>query len=147
MAPATLSRFTCITFVKASLARIPIAIVAYPAVVKLTLDQDVADIAVILGIHLDKTMLAFSITYLSLRKTITTNIVVAVVTLLAVRVGAAYRLIADITIEADFPGGILDKVGKVFCVLTVALLCVAFINAVLDKEPGNAACGETTSCC
>ncbi|CAG1964608.1 unnamed protein product [Fusarium graminearum] len=127
MASATLSRSTCMAMIKAPLACSPIAIIANTAEVKLALDRDIADIAVALGIHLDEAVLALSITGLSLCKTIATDIIVAAVAFLAVRVGSAYRLIAYITIEADFPGGILDKVGKVFCVLTVALLCFAFI--------------------
>jgi hypothetical protein len=100
---------------------------AYPAVVKLALDQDVADIAVVLGVHLDEVMLPFSIACLSLRETVTTNVVVAIVALLAVRVGTADGLVADVAVKTDLPGGIFDKVCKIFCATAVALLCFAFI--------------------
>lgn len=130
MSSTTLRRLTSISLVKAPLTRIPIAIIADSAVVELALDQDIADIAVILGVHLDKAMLPLAIAGLSLRETVATDIVVAAVAFLAVCVGTADGLIANIAVETDVPGGVFDEVGEVFCAFSMALLCFAFICAI-----------------
>lgn len=127
MPSTTLRRLTCIPLVKAPLACIPVPIVANSTVIEFTPDQHIADIAIVLGIHFDKVMLPFSITRLSLCKTIATNVVVAIVTLLTVRVGAANALVAYVTIETNVPGRILNKVSKVFRRPAMALLRFAFI--------------------
>lgn len=130
MSSTTLRRLTSISLVKAPLTRVPIAIIANSAVVKLALDQDIANIAVILGIHLNKAMLPLSIACLSLRETVPTNVVVAAVALLTVRVGTADGLVANIAVETDVPGGVFDEVGEVFCAFSVALLCFAFVCVI-----------------
>ena len=130
MTPSTFRRLTSISLVKTSLTGIPIAIIANSAVVKLALDQDIADIAVILGIHLNKAMLSLAIARLSLGETVATNVVVAAVALLTVRVGTADGLVANIAVETDVPGGVFDEVGEVFCAFSVALLCFAFVCAI-----------------
>jgi len=136
MPSSTFRRLASIPLVKAPLTRIPIAIVADSAVVKLALDQDIADIAVILGIHFDKAMLSLAIACLSLRETIATDVVVAAVALLAVRVRTADGLIAYVAIESDVPSGIFDEVSEVLCAFPVALLCFAFVCAI-ESVQGN----------
>lgn len=130
MPPSTFRRLASISLVKASLARIPIAIIADTAVVKLALDQHVANVAVILGIHLDKAMLSLAIACLSLRKTVAADVVVAAVAFLAVRVGTTDGLVADVAVETDVPGGVFDEVSEVFCAFPVALLCFTFVCAI-----------------
>jgi hypothetical protein len=130
MPSSTLRCLASISFVKTPLTRIPIAIIADSAVIKLALDQDVADIAVILGIHLNKAMLPLAIACLSLRETVATDVIVAAVALLAMRVGTADGLVADVAIETDVPGGIFDEVSEVFCAFSVALLCFAFVCVI-----------------
>ena len=130
MSSTKLRRLTSISLIKTPLARIPIAIIADSAVVELALDQNVADIAVILGIHLDKVMFSLAIACLSLGETVPTNVVIAAVAFLTVRVGTADGLIADVAVKTDVPGGIFDEVGEVFCAFSMALLCFAFICAI-----------------
>ena len=130
MPSSTFRRLTSISLVKAPFTGIPIAIIADSAVVKLALDQHVADVAVIFGIHLDKAMLSLAVACLSLRETIATDVVVAAVALLAVRIGTADGLVADVAVETDVPSGVFDEVGEVFCAFPVALLCFAFVCAI-----------------
>jgi hypothetical protein len=82
--------------IKALLTRIPVSIVANTAVVEPSLDQQVAYIAVVLGVHLDQVMLAFAFADLSLGKTISTDIVVTTIAFLAVCVGTADHLVANV---------------------------------------------------
>lgn len=89
---------TRISCVEALLTRIPISIVANTAVVKPSLDQEIAHITVVLGIHLDQVMLALAFADFSLGKAISADIVVAAIALLAVRVGSADYLVADVAL-------------------------------------------------
>lgn len=106
---------TCIPCVETLLTRIPISIVANTAVVKPSLDQEVAHITVVLGIHLDHVMLALAFSDFSLGQAISTDIVVAAIALLAVRVGPADYLVADVAFQVDFPGWKVGEVGEIFC--------------------------------
>lgn len=117
---------TRISCIEALLTRIPIPIVANTAVVKPSLDQEVAHITVVLGIHLDQVMLALAFADFSLGKAISADIVVAAVALLAVCVGSADYLVADVALQVDFPGWKVSEVGEIFCCAAM-LLGFAFI--------------------
>lgn len=123
---SSLHSTTRISCIKALLTRIPISIIANTTIVEPSIDQEVAHVAVVLGIHLDQVMLALAFTDLSLGKTITADIVVTTVALLAVCVGTAYDLIADVAFEVDFPCWKVGKVGEIFC-RAAMLLGFAFI--------------------
>lgn len=117
---------TCIPCVETLLTSIPIPIVANTAVVKPSLDQQVAHVTVVFGIHLDQVMLSLTFADFSLGKAISTDIVVAAIALLAVRVGTADYLVADVAFQVDFPGWKVGEVGEIFC-RAAMLLGFAFI--------------------
>lgn len=164
MCLSSLHSTTRISGIKALLTSIPIPIVANTAVVKPSFDQEVAHIAVVLGIHLDQVMLALAFAGFSLGKAISTDIVVAAIALLTVCVGSADYLVADVALQVDFPCWKVGEVGEIFRRATMFLgfafiwghvnilfqkhiiLHVHLTNSFFDKISGCTTCSKTSSC-
>lgn len=106
----TIPTETRVPLVQASLADVPIGIVAPRAVVELSYDALVTNVAIVLWVYFDEVVLPFAIACLALSQTVTTDVVVTGIALLAVSIWTANNLIADVAFEIDFHIGILSEV-------------------------------------
>lgn len=115
------------TPVQAALAYIPIALVAYGAVVEIASDELIAAIAPILGVHLDEAVLPVAVAGSTLGEAVSAYVPVAAVTFGAMGVWPADGLVADVAIQIHFHGRVGYEVGEVLGCVAVALLLLPLI--------------------